>query len=56
MGRVGGQRSFVLVPESDSDYLIEEENVRLSFTREAGKVTGFTGYQSGHDFLAKRVD
>jgi dienelactone hydrolase len=56
MGRVGGQRSFVLVPESDSDYLIEEENVRLSFTREAGKVTGFTGYQSGQDFLAKRVD
>jgi len=56
MGRAGGQRPFALVPESDWEYMIEEENIRLSFAREAGKVTGFTGYQSGEDFLAKRLD
>jgi len=45
-----------LVPESETDYQVPREGVRISFVRDAsGKVTGFTGYQNG-DFEAKKVN
>ena len=53
--RVGGQRALTLVPESETDYVLLEDDVRVSFVSEAGQVTGFTGYQSGQDFVAKRL-
>jgi hypothetical protein len=53
--KAGGQRTLTLVPESETDYVLLEDNVRVSFVSEAGQVTGFTGYQSGQDFVAKRL-
>jgi hypothetical protein len=53
--RAGGQQALTLVPESETDYVLLEDNVRVSFVSEAGKVTGFTGYQSGQDFVARKL-
>jgi hypothetical protein len=56
MAKVSPGGTFELVPETESDFFIREANVRVSFQREGGKVTGFTGYQSGQDFLAKKLE
>jgi len=56
MAKVSPGGTFELVPETESDFFIREANIRVSFQREGAKVTGFTGYQSGQDFLAKKLE
>lgn len=57
MGKQQGQDGAdELLPESDTDFNVSKQSIRISFVRDAsGKVTGFTGYQGG-DFEGKKLD
>jgi dienelactone hydrolase len=51
-----GQRKLRLVAESEADYVVADDGIRLTFVREGAKVTGMTGYDGGRDFTAARLD
>jgi len=46
-----------MVPLSDKEFFIQEFGVYLDLARDdAGKIIGFSGYQTGQDFMVKKVD
>ncbi len=46
-----------MIPLSETEFFIRDFGVFLDLVRdESGKIVGFSGYQSGNDFLVKKVD
>ncbi|RPJ55962.1 MAG: DUF3471 domain-containing protein [Acidobacteria bacterium] len=56
MAKPGGQPDVELIPESETTFFVREINARVIFTKDsAGKVTGLSVSEGGHDFSAAKV-
>ena len=55
MGQLNGQSKFALSPETETKFFSKDVNATITFTTDAGKVTGLTLNQGGAGFPAKKI-
>jgi len=57
MAQQQGSPKVQLLPLSESDFFIAEANIQVHYVRDAaGKVTAFSGIESGNEFVGKKVE